>query len=169
MIKLILSLTTAILCFSVSACNSSDDGSIMSDQAETLPGAGSSSPVTGDVQNDSESVVEALQCDADFDHAELLFTESDRQWSCSVASAELASSDDVFFSRNGAASFTRFGQVYWNRNLLTDEINIASPFIPSFVMKDITSSNTTLQFTVNADGEAGQQYDCVLVGRADIS
>lgn len=168
MIKLTPVLCLAILCFTLSACGSSGTDVDMSEVQDIQQGADSQSPGIGEVLSDDETEGASSQCDVDFDQAELLFTESDRQWSCSVSSTELASSDDVYFSRNGTAVFTRFGQVYWNRNLPTDEFNIASPFIASFVMREINSSNTTLQFTLDADGETGQLYDCVLVGRADL-
>ena len=75
----------------------------------------------------------------------------------------------MYFGRNGVASFARFGDVYWNRNSGAAEINVASPFIAPFVMRDISSSNTTMQFDLVDETGAVQLYECVLVQRDDIS
>ena len=129
--------------------------------------SGVTSPVGGEdtVLNDDESANSAVECEAEFDDASLLYTELDRQWYCSVSSVDSVTSDELYFNADGTAVFSRYGQVFWNRNLPGDEINVASPFISSFVMRDIRSANTTLQFTSVSESEADQQYDCVLVGR----
>ena len=168
MTKAIKRLAVIALCVAVCACSSSDDNGIITDPQNTQLGVVTEFPVAGDIFSD-DTTDAVVQCDADFDHAELLFTETDRQWFCSVSSSELASADDVYFSRSGTAVFSRFGLVYWNRNLQANEINLASPSISSFVIRELSASNSTLQFFLDADGEADQQYDCVLVGRANVS
>ncbi|MEM7258166.1 MAG: hypothetical protein AAF404_12355 [Pseudomonadota bacterium] len=99
------------------------------------------------------------------DFAEQLFTETDRQWFCSVTTAELQTEDEVFFSRNGQAVTSRFREVYWNRSLEDDSINVASPFISPFVIRNIFSANTVLTFEVIRQTGDVESYDCVLVGR----
>ncbi len=130
---------------------------------------GSDEPVAESIIADSPLDDSGLQCDAPaFDHAELLYTEVDRQWLCSVSSSQLTYTDSVFFQRSGTADFGHLGQVYWNRTAAldasSDEITIASPTITTHVLRDITSANTVLQFGLH-NGAGEQQYDCVLVGR----
>ncbi|OED37689.1 hypothetical protein AB833_22750 [Chromatiales bacterium (ex Bugula neritina AB1)] len=121
------------------------------------------------VQFDGADPADALQCAAPvFDRAELLYTEIDRQWICSVSSAQATFTDELFFMRSGTAVFSRFGQVYWNRvgsiSASAGEITIASPTIESRVLSEISSANTVLQFAMN-QGAAEENYDCVLAGR----
>jgi hypothetical protein len=112
------------------------------------------------VQNDAQ------QCDAPvFDIAELLFTEADRQWFCTVTTDTLSTEDQVYFARSGTAVTTRFRDVYWNRSMTDQSINVASPFISPFVIRNITSSNTVMSFDLVTDSGRTEVYDCVLVGR----
>ena len=112
------------------------------------------------VQNDLQ------QCDApDFDIAELLFTEADRQWFCAVTTDSLRTEDQVYFARTGTAVTTRFRDVYWNRSMTDQSINVASPFISPFVIRNITSSNTVMSFDLVTDSGRTEIYDCVLVSR----
>lgn len=150
---------------SLSACGGSSGDSPSQSSGFQADSIGQSGVVQGDSPDDS-----ALQCDgAPFDHAELLFTEIDRQWLCSVTSSQLTGTDGVYFGRSGTASFARFGDVYWNRNIAAAEINLASPFIAPFVMRNISSSNTTMQFDLVDETGTAQLYECVLVQRDDIS
>lgn len=109
---------------------------------------------------------DSSQCPAPaFDFAEQLFTESDRQWFCSVATALSDTEDEIYVSRNGQAMSLRFGSVYWNRSLADDSLNVASPNISPMVVRNIFSANTVLTFDlIDNTGEA-EAYDCVLVGR----
>lgn len=168
-------LTSVLLtgAMSLTACGgSSGDPSAQSAGSQTDSGEQAGMVLGDDSGGDSggDSGDSALQCDGTpFDHAELLFTEIDRQWLCSVTSSQLSGNDGVYFGRNGTASFARFGDVYWNRNSAAAEINVASPFIVPFVMRNISSSNTTMQFNLVDETSAEQLYECVLVQRDDIS
>lgn len=126
-------------------------------------------PATGALQNDARQD-ESLQCDAPtFDIAELLFTESDRQWFCTVTTDTLTTEDQVFFSRNGTGTMTRFRDVFWNRSMADQSISVASPFISPFVIRNITSSNTVMTFDLVTEAGRSEAYDCVLVGREPAS
>lgn len=122
------------------------------------------------VQADGQNNGGAVQCDAPaFDFAEQLFTEIDRQWYCSVsAGGGLQIYDEVFFSRRGTAVTTRFREVYWNRSLDDQVINVASPAVSPFVISNISSSNTVLTFTLLTDTGRSEAYDCILVGREGV-
>ncbi len=141
---------TAML-FGLVACGSDNDSQAMLSDDE---------PQAAMVPDDP------LQCDAPaFDVAELLFTESDRQWFCTVTVETFVTEDQVFFSRSGTAVMTRFRDVYWNRSMADQSINVASPFISPFVIRNISSSNTVLSFDLITDSDRTEVYDCVLVGR----
>lgn len=99
------------------------------------------------------------------DFAEQLFTETDRQWFCSVTADAFSTTDEVFFSRNGQAQTTRFGEVFWNRSMENQSISVASPFVSPFVIRNINSSNTVLTFELLNESGGDEAYDCVLVGR----
>ena len=145
-----VSIASAVLVFSLCACDSDR-----------------SSP---DLMADSGIDDEPLpQCDAtEFDHAELLYTEIDRQWVCSVDTAQSTFTEEMYFQRAGTAVFGRLGPVYWNRTKSTaedaDEITVASPSIETHVMSEIQSANTTLSFVMRG-GASEERYDCVLAGR----
>lgn len=111
-----------------------------------------------------------LVCAVDFDIAELVFTESDRQWSCSIFSGSNndgsgVAFDALYFSRMGTVISQNTGVWYWNRILPGDEIRLLSPTMPSMLVRNIVSSNTTLEF--NTVSEIGEEavYECVLVAR----
>ncbi len=158
-----------LLLLSLTGCGGSGDDPVVDLVGSELAFEAELSVVEA-IQDDGNSLVSALQCDvADFDIAELVFTESDRQWSCSVSSSQTVSSDAVFFSQNGTAVFAQHGTVYWNRNLIEDTLTIASPLIPTLSLKDINSANTTLQFTLGDGAATDAVYDCVLVQRDDVS
>lgn len=142
------------------------------------PGAADTDAISGtDAVASSDS--QAGDVVAAFDIAESLFTEADRQWYCSVDTSQqlasdyyqLSTSDSLYFSADGTAVFERFREVYWNRNMENQEINIASPFIGTYVMKNIMSQNTTMQFTLLATDETAtvENYDCILVAREDVT
>ena len=108
---------TAALLLMLTACGG-DNNSQMAQAQES------------DLLQDDAQQNDPLQCDAPvFDVAELLFTESDRQWFCSVTTDQLTTEDQVFFSRAGTATMTRFRDVFWNRSLTDQSITVASPFI----------------------------------------
>ncbi len=121
--------------------------------------------------------VPQVQCDAgdngnenmigasEFDIAELFFTEPDRQWFCNVSSVESEFSDEIFFDRQGTATFSRFGLVYWNRDSEAQAIRIASPFVATSVLSEVFSANTVLQFQLDTDDSFDEVYDCVLTTR----
>ena len=112
------------------------------------------------IQQDDEFV-----CAAEIDIAEFFLTEVDRQWSCQITSLSGIRFDQLFFDRSGTAISATNGVLYWNRNLPGDEVNLASPNLPSMLMSQISSSNTVLMFnTVTSAGEE-QSFDCVLVPR----
>lgn len=168
-----------LLLLSLAGCGGGGNGSaqepINNTQGTDSPSSGASA-VQNDAdlqagdQTDTDSLGGVQQCDvADFDFAELVFTETDRQWYCSVSQSQSVTFDEVFFSRNGSAFFSQYGQVYWNRNLTDDTLTIASPLMPTAVMKEINSANTTLQFTFNEGVDSEALYDCVLVQREDVS
>lgn len=117
-------------------------------------------------QNDSVVLNDTDQCTVpEPDFAAQLFTESDRQWFCSVTAANVDTTDEVYFTRTGQAETTRFGQVYWNRSLDDQSLNIASVSVTPFVIRNIVSFNTVLTFDlVNFSGDI-EMYDCVLIGR----
>ena len=158
-----------LLLLSVTGCGGSGDDPLVESTASD-PAADSQLPVVGGIQDDGDSQAGTQQCDvADFDIAELVFTESDRQWYCAVSSSQTASSDEVFFNQNGTALFSQYGQVYWNRNLADDTITIASPLISTLILKEINSANTTLQFELGDGVVDDAVYDCVLVQREDVT
>lgn len=158
-----------LLLLSVAGCGGSGDDATV-DLAGSEPSTESQPQTTAVVQDDENSQSSGLQCDgADFDIAELVFTESDRQWYCSVSSSPAVSSDEVFFSRNGTAWFSQYGQVYWNRNITDDTLTVASPLISTMSIKEINSANTTLQFKLGDGVTNDALYDCVLVQRDDVS
>lgn len=99
------------------------------------------------------------------DFAEQLFTETDRQWFCSVTTDTITTTDEVYFTRNGRAETTRFREVFWNRSLADQSINVASSFVSPFVIRNINSSNTVLTFDLVDESGGVEVYDCVLVGR----
>lgn len=152
-------LISVVLALSLGACGGTGDanGGDAADIAED----GFDSPVLAD-----DSVLQDDQaCFAEIDIAEFFVTEIDRQWACEINSAAGTRFDEVFFDRRGTAS-TGSGDVwYWNRNLPSDEVNLASPGRPSALMTDIGSSNTVLFFRTINDAGVEQTYDCVLVSR----
>lgn len=161
-LKPLLSFTALTFALTLSACGGSDKP----DRSDSGPQSGSDSQAAA-LEDGSAALP---QCDGQpIDQAEFLFTEIDRQWTCSVTSSQLTSVDSVYFSRGGTATFSRFGDVYWNRDLQSDAINIASPVTVPFVLRDITSANTTLQFNLSDDRGSEQFYDCVLVQREEVS
>lgn len=140
------SLALLVLPVLIFGCDSGGDSNALSDD----------SPLLSDDQS----------CPApSFDVAELLFTESDRQWYCSVAGAGVQLEDEIYFARNGQAVTTRFREVYWNRSLADDSINVASPFISPFIISNMVSANTVLTFDLIKQTGEVEVYDCVLVGR----
>ena len=73
-----------LLLLSLTGCGGSGDGPVVDLVGSELASEAELSVVEA-IQDDGDSLVSGLQCDvADFDIAELVFTESDRQWSCSV-------------------------------------------------------------------------------------
>jgi len=99
------------------------------------------------------------------DVAELLFTESDRQWSCEIAFDGGVRFEDIYFSRSGFASLGSDNAWFWNRRLADDAINLLSPTFGSLVLRQIESSNTTLTFTSASDVGVRESFDCVMVAR----
>ncbi len=141
-------LLALLICLMVSACNG--DSTTATPQADPQ------------VQNDPVSCP-VVQSDV----AEPLFTESDREWFCTVTADAFSAQDQVFFFRNGQAVMTRFREVFWNRSAADESINVASPFISPFVIRNIFSANTVLTFDLVTAGGVTEAYDCVLVGRED--
>jgi len=113
----------------------------------------------------------SAQCLADdptrssVDVAELLFTESDRQWTCEIASDVGERFEELYFSRSGFASVGSDSAWFWNRRIVDDAINLLSPTFGSLVLQQIESSNTTLTFTSTSDVGLRESYDCVLIAR----
>jgi len=100
-----------------------------------------------------------------FDFAELLFTETDRLWRCSVVSnGDTTTGEEVYFSRSGTASFSSVGAVFWNRDPALEIINVAAPGMANRFISGIQSSNSTLQFMLML-GSVESNYDCVLAPR----
>lgn len=106
-----------------------------------------------------------LSCAAEIDIADFFLTESDRQWSCEVSSTAGTRFDDLFFERSGTANFAGSGIWYWNRDLPTDEVNLAAPGRPAMLMTDIESANTQLMFRTISETGVEEFYNCVLAGR----
>jgi len=133
---------------------------------------GSASSGSIDLQDDPiVQQDQSTQCMADDasrstqDVAELLFTESDRQWSCEIVFDGGVRFEDIYFSRSGFASLGSDNAWFWNRRLADDAINLLSPTLGSLVLQQIYSSNTTLTFTSASDVGLRESYDCVMVAR----
>jgi len=113
--------------------------------------------------------VDELSCSGNFDIADLLVTESDRQWSCEIVSDQGSSFSDVFFSRRGTVVFADNDIRYWNRNLPLDQLNIVSPTSGFSVLGDIESFNTVMSFTLSNEVGISETYNCVLTSRDTAS
>lgn len=152
-----LRIIVVISALSLCACGGSSSDTTVSPDTNTAP-------LQDDVAGSDNT---QMQCDAgdDFDIAELVYTETDRQWFCSVSSTAAELSDEVYFSRDGTATFSRFGLVYWNRDIEVQEIRIASPFVSTSVLRNVFSANTVLQFDLNSGDTLDEFYDCVLTQR----
>jgi len=149
--KALVLLINSVVIAGLSACGGSSGGKVADRQPaqseQTIP------------QDD------ALSCDASLDVADFLITEIDRQWSCEITSNNGVMFDDVYFSRSGTAVFGNTGKWYWNRNLPSDDINLASPDHTSVTVSEISSSNTVLSFTSATPAGTSERYDCILVSR----
>jgi hypothetical protein len=82
-----------------------------------------------------------------------------------VVAEGFTTEDQLYFDRNGQALSTRFREVFWNRALDSQSLNVASPFIEPILISNITSSNTVLMFELLRQSGEVENYDCVLVGR----
>jgi len=161
----------AAVTLSLSACGGS------SGQTETNLNAAADNADAGDGQADVANPVQAdqsLQNDqspevtesfGDFDIADLVVTEADRQWSCDVTTEQASSFTTLFFSRNGTVLFGENDLRFWNRNLPFEQFNIASPTAPFSVISDIQNFNTLLSFILTTDTGVSEIYDCVLTAR----
>lgn len=154
-------LLVTTLALALGACGGSGGSS---SDAEDIAEDDFSDPLTA-----SSALQDDESCNAEIDIAEFFLTESDRQWSCEVSSIVGIRFDELYFNRNGTASFASTGVWYWNRNLPEDEINLASPAEPITRMTDIGSSNSVLVFRTINDASFEEIYDCVLTPRALIS
>jgi len=149
----------------LSACGGSAGGTLDNSDAGAIATDESTPLDDPQLSPDSVQQDDELVCAAEIDIAEFFLTEVDRQWSCQISSLVGVRFDEIFFDRNGTAISATDGTWYWNRNLPGDEVNLASPDLPSMLMSGISSSNTVLMFdTVTASG-VEQAFDCVLVPR----
>ena len=152
-------LVSVVLTVSLCACGGS--GGASGGDAGAIAEDGFDSPMLADdfMPQDDQA------CLAEIDIAEFFLTEIDRQWACEINSAAGSRFDEIFFDRRGTAT-TGSGDIwYWNRNLASDEVNLASPGRPAALMTDIGSSNTVLFFRTVSDAGVEEVYDCVLVSR----
>lgn len=148
-----------------------DTGVIANDSVNTV--SGNEEQIDGqqmaDLQNDaSEQASNDASCEFEFDVADLLLTEADRQWSCEIVSDQASTYEDVYFQRHGTAIFGNELR-YWNRNLPFEQINIASPITGRALIKDIRSSNTLMSFILTPESGTNLLYECVLTPRETAS
>ena len=164
-------LISAAVTLSLSACGGSS-GQIESDFNETasgidasgvLPDAADTVQADQGLQDDQSQFV--TESSDDFDIADLVVTEVDRQWSCDVATELASSFTTLFFSRNGTVLFGENDLRFWNRNLPLEQFNIASPTAAFSVISDIQNFNTSLNFILTSDTGISEIYDCVLTTR----
>jgi len=101
-----------------------------------------------------------------FDLAEYFFTETDRQWFCSVTTAASAFTDQLYVDRFGGAWFERFGQAEWSRHDAFDQLDIVTIAGEQFALREIFGANTLLEFLRHSDDNTDSElYECVLTSR----
>ena len=120
-----------------------------------------------DIQSDS-SEQQAVSCAFEFDVADLVVTEADRQWSCEVVSDQGSRFEDVYFLRSGTVIFGDDLR-YWSRNLPFEQINVASPASGYALISEIRSSNTLMSFIMIPESGMNLLYECVLTPRQTTS
>jgi len=158
-IKLLLALCG--LC--VAGCSGSS-----SDPAADLPAeSGGNDPMTthDDLLQSDVEVADVSIADDEFDSADLILTEIDRQWSCEITSESSVYYEDIYFSPNGSAFLSARGTWYWNRSLPAPAFNLHSDTYPSMRFQNISSSNTFLEFDAVVENGLSESYSCVMITR----
>jgi len=162
-------LISAALILALSACGGSSGGPDDELAAGTdaaglvIDDDATESPPDQSLQDDQSA--DSVGTSATLDVADLLVTETDRQWSCDITSDQASSFTTVFFSRRGTVLFGENDLRFWNRNLPFDQVNITSPTSVFSVISDIQNFNTLLSFTLTTEVGDTQTYDCVLTTR----